>query len=222
MSSGAIKVLQTERPRKLLQQDSEVFLVSALRRQRSFAGVVDSFHSSGVRELNASFHHKPANLDKRQERFYTPNMKHPPKPDEIERRLITGLREKGYKLTPQRREIINILSNDTAHPGAMDILKKVRNKAPQISLSTVYYTLDILKNEGLIHELEFYDRDNRYDINISNHINLICKKCGKIEDFPGEVPLSFTAVKEKTDFQPVGIRFEYYGYCKACGIRKKR
>jgi Fe2+ or Zn2+ uptake regulation protein len=148
-------------------------------------------------------------------------MKHPPKPKEIQLRLIAGLREKGYKLTPQRREIINILSNDLAHPGARDILKKVRKKAPQISLSTVYYTLDILKNQGLIRELEFYDQDNRYESNVANHINLICKKCGKIEDFPGEVPLSFDAVKARTDFQPVGMRFEYYGYCKACS-RKKR
>ena len=108
-------------------------------------------------------------------------MKHPPGPKDIELRLITGLMEKGYKLTPQRREIISVLSNDMAHPGAMDILKKVKKKAPQISLSTVYYTLNIFKNEGLILELEFYDRDNRYDINVSNHINLICKKCGKIE-----------------------------------------
>jgi Fe2+ or Zn2+ uptake regulation protein len=148
-------------------------------------------------------------------------MKHPPKPKEIQLRLIAGLREKGYKLTPQRREIINILSNDLAHPGARDILKKVRKKAPQISLSTVYYTLDILKKEGLIQELEFYDQDNRYDINVSNHINLICKKCGKIKDFPGEVPLSFAVVKERTAFQPVKMRFEYYGYCKACRSKNK-
>jgi Fur family transcriptional regulator, peroxide stress response regulator len=70
--------------------------------------------------------------------------------------------------------------------------------------------------EGLIQELEFYDRDNRYDINVSNHINLICKKCGRIEDFPGELPYSYTQVQQKADFQPVAMRYEYYGYCKEC------
>ena len=87
-------------------------------------------------------------------------------------------------------------------------------------MSTVYYTLDILKKERLLQELEFYDRDNRYDINVMNHINLICKKCGKIGDFPGEMPYSYTQVQQRTDFQPVTMRYEYYGYCKEC--RRKR
>jgi Fe2+ or Zn2+ uptake regulation protein len=143
-----------------------------------------------------------------------------PPSQEIEQRLIASLREKGYKLTAPRREIIAILSRDLTHPGAMDILHKVRKKASQVSLSTVYYTLDMLKKEGLIQELEFYDRDNRYDINVSNHINLICKKCGKIEDFTGELPYSYAQVQQKTDFQPLAMRYEYYGYCKEC--RRKR
>jgi Fe2+ or Zn2+ uptake regulation protein len=136
--------------------------------------------------------------------------------ENIEIRLIESLRKKGYKLTAQRLEIISLLARDMTHPGAGDIYRKVRKRMPQISMSTVYYTLDMLKKEGLIHEIEFYDRDNRYDVNVSNHINLICKKCGKIKDFPCDVPFSSEMVKKKTGFQPVGMRFEYYGYCKEC------
>lgn len=147
-------------------------------------------------------------------------MKRSSTPQEIQASLQKGLHEKGYKLTPQRRAIISLLAKDMSHPGAADILKKIRKSLPQVSMSTVYYTLDMLKKEGLIQELEFYDRDNRYDINVSNHINLICKRCGKIEDFPGELPYSYTQVQQKTDFQPVGMRYEYYGYCKEC--RRKR
>lgn len=141
-------------------------------------------------------------------------------PEEIERKLLKGLREKGYKLTSQRIEIISLLARDRTHPGAGDIFRKVKKRVPQISMSTVYYTLDMLKKEGLLRELEFYDRDNRYDVTIADHINLICKKCGKIEDFPGELPYSYTQVQQKTVFQPVGMRCEYYGYCKDC--RRKR
>jgi Fe2+ or Zn2+ uptake regulation protein len=143
-------------------------------------------------------------------------MKYPPCSEEIKRKLITSLKEKGYRLTSQRLEIINLLSKETTHPGAMDILNKVRKKAPQISTSTVYYTLDILKKEGLIREIAFYDKDNRYDVNISNHLNLICTKCGKIEDFMEELPVSSQAIEKKTGFQPFQMRFEYYGYCKEC------
>jgi Fur family peroxide stress response transcriptional regulator len=147
-------------------------------------------------------------------------MKSPRDPQHIEMMLIKGLREKGYKLTSQRLEIIGLLARDMTHPGAMDILKKVKKKVPQISMSTVYYTLDMLKKEGLIQEIEFYDRDNRYDVNVTNHINLICKKCGRIDDLPGGIMLSYAQVQQKTDFQPVAMRYEYYGYCKNC--RRKR
>ena len=143
-------------------------------------------------------------------------MKKSESPEEFQQRLMKSLREKGYKLTPQRLAIIRLLSKDTSHPGAMDILKRVREKAPEISMSTVYYNLDILKKEGLIMELEFYDRDNRYDVNVSNHINLICKRCGKIEDFSKILFLSSKMIEDKTGFRPVGMRFEYYGYCKSC------
>ena len=149
-------------------------------------------------------------------------MKRHPAPQEIEQKLVTSLREKGYKLTPQRLEIIKMISRDRSHPGAMDILQKVRQKAPKISMSTVYYTLDMLKKEGLIRELEFYDRDNRYDVNVENHINLICRKCGKIEDFTEAVPFSSEMIEAQTGFRPVGMRFEYYGYCKGCRDKKKR
>lgn len=149
-------------------------------------------------------------------------MKNCSTPASIERELIRSLREKGYKLTAQRLEIIRLLAKDTTHPGAMEILKSARKRAPRISMSTVYYTLDMLKKEGLIHELEFYERENRYDVNIAAHINLICKTCGKIEDFPGALACSVGAVKEKTGFMPVGMRFEYYGYCKECGKKRTR
>ncbi len=148
-------------------------------------------------------------------------MKHFAKPEEIVKKLINGLGNKGYKLTPQRLEIIDFLSKETTHPGARDILKNVRKKAPQVSMSTVYYTLDILKKEGLIRELEFYDRDNRYEVNVSNHLNLICLKCGKIEDFKAELPVFSQTVEKQTGFQPFQMRFEYYGQCKECRNMKK-
>jgi Fur family peroxide stress response transcriptional regulator len=148
-------------------------------------------------------------------------MKRHPRPQEIEQELIASLREKGYKLTPQRLEIIKLLSQDKSHPGAVDILEKVRQKAPKISMSTVYYTLDMLKKEGLIRELEFYEKDNRYDITVSDHINLICRKCGKIEDFTEEVPFSSETIETQTGFRPAGMRFEYYGYCRKCQGKRK-
>jgi Fur family peroxide stress response transcriptional regulator len=138
------------------------------------------------------------------------------KPRDIEQTIISSLQDKGYKLTPQRREIIRLLSHSKSHPGAMEILRKVRKVVPRISMSTVYYTLDMLKKEGLIRELEYYDMDNRYEINVSDHINLVCTRCRKITDFTGNVPSFSKAVEKETGFKPASMRFEYYGICRNC------
>ncbi len=138
------------------------------------------------------------------------------KPEEIRQRLLNCLKEKGLKLTPQRREIIEILSSEKSHPSARTIFQKAREKAPTISMSTVYYTLDIFKKYKAIKELEFYDMENRYEGDISNHLNLICIGCGKIQDFKEGLPFSQKVIEEKTGFKPYEMRFEYYGYCKEC------
>jgi Fe2+ or Zn2+ uptake regulation protein len=143
-------------------------------------------------------------------------MKRALRPQDVERTLTASLRGKGYKLTPQRLEIIKFLARDMSHPGAKDILKKVKKTVPRISMSTVYYTLDMMKKEGLIQELEYYDADNRYDINISDHINLVCTRCGKITDFMGDIPSLSKAVEKETGFKPASMRFEYYGICGDC------
>ena len=143
-------------------------------------------------------------------------------PKEIEAKLKASLSHKGYKLTSQRLEIINFMAHCRCHPGAMDILRELRKTKPSISMSTVYYTLDILKKEGLIKELEFYDRENRYDVNVSDHFNLICRKCGKIQDFMQPLPFSVETIESTTGFRPLGVRFEFYGYCKNCKGRERR
>ncbi len=137
---------------------------------------------------------------------------------EIKRRIIEGMKEKGLKLTRQRLEIIDIIAREKSHPSASAILMKARTKAPTISLSTVYYTLDIMKRAGLIKELEFDDRDSRYEGDISDHLNLVCKGCGKIEDFRSPKPVPLEKVEKKTGFKTESARFEYYGLCRECRL----
>lgn len=142
-------------------------------------------------------------------------------PEEIKRKLIETLKENNLKLTRQRLEIIEVLSRDRSHPTAMDILAKVRRKVPQISTSTVYYTLNLLKREGLIKELEFYDRENRYEGDITDHLNLICTQCGKIQDFHVEISFQAKHVERKTGFRIQQMRFEYYGLCRKCQAKRR-
>jgi Fe2+ or Zn2+ uptake regulation protein len=142
------------------------------------------------------------------------------KSEEIKRRIIEGMKEKGLKLTRQRLEIIDILSRENSHPTASAILARARKQAPSISLSTVYYTLDAMKRAGLIRELEFNDRDSRYEGDVSDHLNLVCNDCGKIEDFKASKPVPLGKVEKKTGFRVDSVRFEYYGLCKDCRPKK--
>lgn len=129
---------------------------------------------------------------------------------------MKALREKGLKLTPQRLLIIDLLAEGKSHPSAQTIVRKAREKYPKISVSTVYYTLNMLKKLKLIKELDFYDMDNRYEANTADHLNLICLACGKIEDFMEGVPAAAETIEERTGFRTHGMRLEYYGYCKDC------
>jgi Fe2+ or Zn2+ uptake regulation protein len=133
---------------------------------------------------------------------------------------VKALREKGFKLTPQRLLIIDILAGQKTHPSAQTLVRQAREKAPKISMSTVYYTLNLLKSLKLIKELDFYDMDNRYEANTADHLNLICVECGKIEDFMNGLPAATGEIEKRTGFRAHEMRLEYYGYCKEC-LRKK-
>jgi Fe2+ or Zn2+ uptake regulation protein len=139
---------------------------------------------------------------------------------DIREGLVKGLKKKGFKLTPQRLQIIDIFSTEKGHPGARAIFVKARKRVPTISMSTVYYTLNLLKEEGLIRELEFDNMGNRYERNVSDHLNLICVECGRIQDFDGEFPVSLKRLEEKTGFRADKMRLEYYGHCKECNLKK--
>jgi Fe2+ or Zn2+ uptake regulation protein len=135
--------------------------------------------------------------------------------------LINQLREKGLKLTPQRLAIIDALvKNCKAHPGASLIYKDARKKAKSVSLSTVYAALKEFSEKGLIKSLEFDRMENRYDGNLSEHINLICESCGTILDYNLPATVEPKDIARKSGFVVTEARMEYYGHCRDCLKRK--
>ncbi len=136
--------------------------------------------------------------------------------------IVKAFREKGLKITPQRIAIIEVLmeKNDD-HPGAGAIYREARKKRRSVSLSTVYATLGELSRRGIIKKLQFDQMENRYEGNLEEHVNLICKGCGKIIDYEAPVSLDPAKVARKTGFQMLDSRLEYYGYCRECVNRLK-
>ncbi len=131
--------------------------------------------------------------------------------------LMGQLKEKGLKITPQRMAIIDALVDHcNAHPGATLIYREARKKARHVSLSTVYATLKEFSENGLIKQLEFDRMENRYDVDLSDHINLICKRCGTIIDFDIPAPLEPRDIARKSGFIVTDTRMELHGYCREC------
>ncbi|MDD4092311.1 MAG: Fur family transcriptional regulator [Smithellaceae bacterium] len=131
--------------------------------------------------------------------------------------LIGQLKEKGLKITPQRAAIIDALvKNRYEHPGATMIFTEARKKAKHVSLSTVYATLKEFSENGLIKQLEFDRMENRYDVDLSDHINLICKRCGTIIDCTIPAPLEPRDIARKSGFIVTDTRMEFHGYCNDC------
>lgn len=130
--------------------------------------------------------------------------------------VIAEMREKGLRVTPQREAILDYLLATDEHPSARRIWEAASRKVPGISLSTVYSSLAELGKLGLIKELEFDELENRYEGNMSHHINLICTRCGKISDYMTAHTIDMEQIRETARFQAFRSRFELYGVCAKC------
>ena len=135
--------------------------------------------------------------------------------------MLRKLRELGYRITPQRLAICEVLAESKGHPGAEEIYASVKTDFPTTTIATVYKTLAVLKSMGEVLELEFSSDYNRYDGKKPySHPHLICIKCKRIVD--PELS-SLTEMTEKltleSGYELVGHRLDFYGICPQC--RKK-
>jgi len=127
----------------------------------------------------------------------------------------------GMRVTNQRALIL-----ETLHQGHMDadeVYRQARKKQPRLSLSTVYRTLQKLKELGLVDELHFDENHHHYEITQpAGHHHLVCLGCGKILEF--ECPLSQKMQEDVTrqkGFEVTGTEVHMTGYCSDCRRDRK-
>ncbi len=129
---------------------------------------------------------------------------------------ITGLR-----VTSQRALILETIRQ--GHLDADEVYRRVREKQPRLSLSTVYRTLQTLKKLGLVEELHFDEAHHHYEIKPpAEHHHLVCLGCGKVVEFHN--PLSRYIkrnVAEARDFEIISTELRLTGYCSKCRQRRK-
>lgn len=132
--------------------------------------------------------------------------------------LVTRLKPLGIRLTPQRLAIAEVVVNSADHPTVRDIFERVRDFFPYVTLATVYSTLGLLQEAGIVRELPF-QKQSRYDANLSPHANLVCLGCGTVVDAAvgqERVAELEQAVRRETSFQIASQRVDFYGYCEGC------
>lgn len=132
--------------------------------------------------------------------------------------LVRKLRDKGYKITPQRRAIIDALLDHAEPPSAKEVLDSVRDRFPDMSLDTVYRNLNLLADLGVVHQINLRGKETtHFEIGGCHHHHLICLKCGRslCMEFCLLDDRGLTAAEEQ-GFEVVGHAFEIYGYCQAC------
>lgn len=132
---------------------------------------------------------------------------------------MTSERElpRNIRMTPQRIAILREVRDSGAHLTAADIYERVQQNHPTISFGTVYRTLHLLAEHGLILEFPFGDQASRFDGRTDRHDHVRCSTCGKLVDV--DVPTALLAhhvAEENTGFQINGHQTIFNGTCPAC------
>jgi Fe2+ or Zn2+ uptake regulation protein len=135
------------------------------------------------------------------------------------RDAIQRLRASGYKLTPQRMEILRVLISAGASISAQAVLERVKETYPYISLDTVYRSLSMLTNTGLVNQINLQAKGSAlFEFQgEAHHHHAICLQCGKsfcVDACPLPEVIPLPAADRR--FQIISHAFEIYGYCYAC------
>ena len=143
---------------------------------------------------------------------------------EKKEKLISFLKEKGFKSTRQRDIIATEFLKTGEHVTAEDLYKKINRKHKDIGLTTVYRTLKLLKKSGLATESIFADNLTRYEplSEDDHHDHLVCLDCGSITEFENsKIERLQGKIADEFGFHTVSHKMDLYGYCRECKNRTK-
>ena len=136
--------------------------------------------------------------------------------------LKETLKQKGYKLTPQRRAILNgIIKSEGSHLTAEELYDLVKIDCPEIGLATIYRTVQLLEEMNVIRKLDLDDGCSRYELNHEDenhqHHHLICNVCGNVLEVQGDLLEELESIVEKKyNFKIKDHSLKFYGLCEKC------
>lgn len=127
------------------------------------------------------------------------------------------LRDKGYRLTPQR-ELVLAAVNELGHATPEQVCARVQETASGINISTVYRTLELLEGLGLVRHAHLgHGAPSYHPAGHHHHLHLVCRDCGNVSQVDVDVASSLTgAVRKAEGFEVDLEHFAIYGRCRAC------
>ena len=140
-----------------------------------------------------------------------------PDPEVRFNEMIALLKERAFRLTPQRVELVRLIAASEGHPSAAQFYAKIKEKFPTMSHATVYKTLALLKEMNQVLEIDLRD-DSHYDGNRPGpHPHLICTQCNQIVDGELEIePAMLKKLEETSGYQILRSQITFYGLCPNC------
>ena len=131
--------------------------------------------------------------------------------------LTDLFRAHGRKITAQRQCIFRALEGDVTHPSAERVYEKVRTQMPNVSLKTVYQTLNDLADLGEIAALDLGTGSARFDPNVgASHHHLVCRSCGKVRDVEAHFPNLKIPPAAAQGFDIRSAEVVFRGQCDEC------
>lgn len=131
--------------------------------------------------------------------------------------IVRLFRERGLRMTPQRRAILEALAHDTSHPTAEALYQRVRRSLPDLSRMTVYNTLRELVAMGELLEVETdVEEATRFDTNTTPHHHLFCLGCHTLVDIEAVPGAPELGPADARGYTIVRRQVTFYGYCPRC------
>jgi len=137
-------------------------------------------------------------------------------------RFRTYLRDHRQPLTRQRDRVAELVLTSDDHLSAEQVRRRLRQAGEAVGLATIYRTLDLLVQSGLVRAHDFGQGYRRFEPMPAqtHHDHLICVRCGKVEEFAHErLERMLPIIADEYGFQPERHRVEIYGVCRDCQRR---
>ena len=131
--------------------------------------------------------------------------------------LSEKLKDKNIRPSYPRLKVLQFLTQNKCHPDVEQIYASLRKEDPNLSKTTVYNTLSVFAETGLVRILTIEDNETRYDIVTDNHGHFKCESCGKIYDFT--IDIDSCSPRDLADFEIKAKEVYFRGNCSDCLVK---